>query len=645
MKKSSSTLRMAQQKLIFSLLFVFLNMILTVELILAQSKTPSKLVKVPIAMEALKPQEVVLRGIIGKGADASCEGRLKTLTTWNNGKLLAIFNKQSLDTEGTDWLGEHVGKWMYTAARSANRTNDSTLLATLQKTADYLVSMQEPDGYLGTYAPAVRFTSDLRKNFDMTWDIWTHSYLILGFLEINCYWPNKRYRNAATKIGDLLYKTFYKTGKNVAYRGNHFGLSGTVLLEPIIELYKQTGDQRYIDFGKEIVEQMEGRPELQLVSRCLKGYDLSRIGDGKIYQLCWNYVGIAKLYEVTGNPDYLKVVQNAWQNIVKYHLTLGGGPWGGIGKHHECFNRQNYWSPYGFVETCNIMSWIQLNRDLLLITGEAKYAEMIERTAYNALLGAQYPDGEGWCYFSFPNGKRHLALYRACCRSSGALALEEIAPLIFGRMGNGLSVNIYTESEETINLPIVGRVKIIQRTNYPFDGKVNLIINLRKQATFPLFLRTPNWADEVNVEINNKPISKNIVKGSYLKLIRKWKRDDKIVLNFPMKLHIHKKSEREVYRGKDIYRIVWMALTRGPLVYAVNGLIDGKEREEVLNMPEENPEALFYACPTPSGYNGPAFKLNIPDREPIVFLPYYEAGGRVEGTWRLIWIQVDLQQN
>ncbi|MCD6115909.1 glycoside hydrolase family 127 protein [bacterium] len=644
MGKLNSTLMKVRLKLIFLLLFAFLNTILAIRPTFSKSKTPSQLIKVLMAAKSLKPQKIVLKGIIGKGADASCEGRLKTLTTWNDGKLLAIFNKQSLDTIGTDWLGEHVGKWMYTAARAANRTNDPTLLAALRKTADYLVSMQESDGYLGTYAPAVRFTSDIRKNFDMTWDIWAHSYLILGFLEINRYWPNKRYLNAAIKIGDLLYKTFYKTGKSVAYRGNHFGASGTILLEPIIELYMQTGDQKYINFGKEIVKQVEARPELQLVSRILKGTDLSKIGEGKIYQLCWNYVGIAKLYEVTGNPDYLEAVQKAWQDIVDYHLTLGGGPWGGIGKHHECFNRQGYWSPYGFVETCNTMSWIQLNRELFLITGEAKYTDMIEKTAYNALLGAQYPDGEGWCYFSFPNGKRHLALYRACCRSSGALALEEISPLVFTRMGKGLSVNIYTESEGNITLLTGENVEIIQKTDYPFNGKVNLVINLKKQTTFPLFLRIPDWADEVDAAINNKPINKNIVKGNYLKFLREWKRGDKVVLNFPMRLHIHKKIEREVYRSKDIYRIDWVALTRGPLVYATNGLIDGKEREKLFNITEGiNPEKLFSACPTPSGFNGPAFQLTLPNKNPIMFLPYYEAGGRFAGRWRLTWLQTAVQ--
>lgn len=632
-------------KVIYYVIFFLLcgfNLNPSADAIFAQTESRPVDSKKSIVMQPLSPHDVALQGLLGRAAESSIEGRLRSLTTWNDSTLLKIFEKQLLDTIGVDWLGEHVGKWMYTAARAAARTNDKELLDMLKETAGFLMDKQEPDGYLGVYAPSVRFTSNVRTNFDQTWDIWTHSYLILAFLEINRYWPNEKYLNTAKKIGDLLYDTFYKTGKSTAYRGSHFGLSGTVLLEPIVELYKATGDVRYLNFAEQIIQQMEDRPELQIVSRCLDGKDVQTIGDGKIYQLCWNLVGIADLYEATGNPDYLKAVQNAWKNIKEDHLTLGASPWGGIGIHHEVFNRRNYWSPYGFVETCNTMSWIQLNRDLLSITGDAQYAEIIERAAYNALLGAQYPDGEDWCYFSFPNGERHSSLYRACCRSSGALALEEIAPLIYGKMKKGIAVNIYSASQVKITLPQAGVVNIVQETDYPFGGKINVIIRPERKSIFPVFFRIPDWAENTVIRLNDEIFKKNVAGGGYVEIKRKWGEKDQVVLEFPMKLRLHKKSEREQYRGKDIYRIDWMALTRGPLLYAISGLIDGTEREEVLKLPDEEPEGMFREIQSPSGASGQAFQLTLPDRAPILFLPYYEAGGRSAGKWRLTWFQVKI---
>ena len=123
---------------------------------------------------------------------------------------------------------------------------------------------------------------------------------------------------------------------------------------------------------------------------------------------------------------------NVWRNIRDHHLTLGGGPWGGVAhRSREVFNPAAVFSPYGYVETCSTLAWIQLNRELLGITGEAAYAEEIERSAYNDLLGAQAPDGEDWCYYSFPNGRRVHTTYWRCCKSSGAMALEELPSLAY----------------------------------------------------------------------------------------------------------------------------------------------------------------------------------------------------------------------
>jgi len=76
-------------------------------------------------------------------------------------------------------------------------------------------------------------------------------------------------------------------------------------------------------------------------------------------------------------------------------------------------------------------------------------------------------------------------------------------------------------------------------------------------------------------------------------------------------------------------------------VYATNNLIDNKEREEKFSIPKSLSDSLFTECQTPAGYHGPAYQLNIPEKDPILYLPYYEAGGRQNGTWRLTWIQVD----
>jgi hypothetical protein len=382
---------------------------------------------------------------------------------------------------------------------------------------------------------------------------------------------------------------------------------------------------------------MEERPGLEVVSRCLDGHDLEEVGDGKIYQLNWNLLGIAKLYEVTGNIDYLKAVNHAWQNTVEYHLTLGGGPWGGVGRHAECFNRKGYFSPYGFVETCNTISWIQFNKQMLHLTGEAKYADAIEVTVYNSMLGAEYPNGEDWCYFIFPNGRRHQAIWRDCCKSSGAFGLEEIAPVIFGSMGEGASVNVYSPSEGTISLGNGKSVKLVQETNYPFEEKVKIIVNPSQRSNFPIYVRIPAWSQNSKVYLNGKSFKEPCIPNTYLKLEREWSEGDVITLHFPMEIKIHNQYQNYLHRNIEVYRIDYLGITRGPLAYAT-GLIDGYKPEVTLKIPKEGFNEFFSMTKTPDGYKGPAIQFALPGREPIVYLPYYESGGRVNGSWHLTWL-------
>ena len=604
-----------------------------------------------LAMETLSPRDVRLGGVLGEAVEAGRRGRLHSFITGADSRPVAIFNEESraLATKltkrpdgeyhapGSGWLGEHVGKWMIAASRAAVRSDDEELRQTVQGIADHLLRSQEPNGYIGTYAPPVRFTADI-PHPPQTWDIWVHTYVILGLLEAHRQWPDPRYVDAARKAADLIVRHFGPDGTlSLAYYGNHLGLSGTVILDAFVELHQVTGEPRYADFAERVIQQAEDRPGLQIVSRTLAGNDVMDVGDGKIYQLCWNYAGVAKLHAATGNDDYLKAAVRGWRSFYEDHLTLGHSPWGGIGGHGEVVNAKGYFSPHGWVETCNTMAWMQLSRELLRITGEARYADTIERAVYNSLLGAQYPNGEDWCYFIFPNGRRHKAVWRDCCKSSGALALEEIGPLVYGRMGTGVSVNLYGSSEAVVELPKVGPVRVSQETGYPRDGRIELAVDPSEPAEFPLFLRIPNWTQSAEIWLNGGALDREATPGTYLRLDRVWAPGDRLVLTFPMALQVHRRSNTDVHRNRPVQSFDYFALTRGPLVYAT-GLIDGYKFEDTLRLPDQSPESLFSPAPTPDGSTGPAFQLTLPGREPIVYLPYYEQGGRKDGAWRLTWI-------
>jgi uncharacterized protein len=588
----------------------------------------------------ISPSSVSIKGVLGDAISLSENGRMRSLPEWSNGRLIKMFSPEArLKNNTTDWYGEHAGKWMYSTALAVKRTGDKNLKAALFRTADYLVSTQEENGYLGSYSPELRFTNNESKLHKRSWDVWSHSYMILGFLEINRQFPNEKYLTAAKNIGELFLKTFGDGTTDITGYGTRYGYSATIALEPVVELYKATTDKRYLDFAELIVKKVEQREGLRMIASMLNNRDLETVADGKAYQIIWNLLGLAKLYQVTGNADYIKAIEAAWKNIMEHHLTITGGPWGGIGKHKECFNTKGYWNPYGYVETCSTMSWMQLNKILLEITGESKYAQEIEKSAYNALLGAQFSNGQDWSYHVFSNGKRHLANYDDCCPSSGVLALQELSPVVYSVKGNGIACNLFSESEATISLNNTP-VNISQKTQYPFEGKVQLTVAASKPASFPLYIRIPEWAKGTTISVDGKQVTEPVVPGSYFVLQQKWGKQSNVEINFPFDLKMVEKAEHAtIPQGTaDIYRVNWFALTRGPLVYASNGLINGGDREKNFHLPVKEASQLFKPASF-TGTTGPVYELSIPNEKPVTFLPYYEAGGRNLEGWRLTWMQ------
>ncbi|MBI2813154.1 MAG: glycoside hydrolase family 127 protein [Opitutae bacterium] len=555
-----------------------------------------------------------------------------------------------------DWYGEHAGKWLCAAAKAVERTQDAALTASLRRVADYLISVQDRDGYLGTYAPARRFMCRQvagSRAWDgapgqRTWDVWVHSYLILGLLETGRVLARPACIAAARKIGNLCWQTLSAGKIDITTLGNHHGLSATILLDPAVELYLVTREPKYLELAGLILKQASDAPALELLPQALAGADAACIGTGKAYQLSWNMVGLVKLHRATGEPSYLNAVLKVWESIRQHHLTLGGGPWGGVAhRSREVFNPPGFFSPYGYVETCSTFSWIQLNRELLALTGEAKFADEIEKSAYNDLLGAQAPAGDNWCYYSFPNGRRVFTTYWRCCKSSGPWALEELPGAAYGLTASGgIAVNLYGPGQCTVTTPQAGTVRLEQDTRYPFDGAIRITVRPERAAQFGISVRIPGWAEHATVQVNDGAESPG-TPGAYAVLERTWQAGDAITLQLPMPPRLHRQINRNVQESRapdgspvaqEVLHFEYAAITRGPLVYST-GLVDDFKAEETIRLPAD-PAAALELFDTPAGGEAPAVRLNLGYRPPLTFLPYYEAGGRADGTWRLTWLQV-----
>lgn len=611
--------------------------------------------------------QVDLGGLLGGALQASLRGRLSRFIVDERSPAIALFAPEHAqgNTEG-DWYGEHAGKWLVAAARAAGRTRDAVLTATVRRITDYLVSLQQPDGYLGTYAAARRFTqpqgprpgepggTPAWRTWDgapalRTWDIWTHSYLVLGLLEVHHRLGHPAALAAACRIGDLCWHALDTLGIDITELGNHHGLSATVLMDPAMELYFATGTQRYLDLASRVLQQADTNPALALLQRGLAGADVADVATGKAYQLIWNLVGLAKIHRATGAPELAQVLGRLWRSIRDHHLTPGGGPFGGVAhRSREVFNAPGSFSPLAYVETCSTLAWIQLNRELLQSTGEACYADEIERSAYNALLGAMAPDGEDWCYYSFDNGRRvHTTTWR-CCKSSGAMALEELPLAAYSRTADGgVRVNLWCTGRVRMALASGARLSIEQRTEYPFDGHIELHLAPDAPAEFELGLRIPGWAQGAAVNVNGQAVSAGVQPGSYTLIRRLWRTGDRVTLELPMPpvlLHrrLHNTQESRAPDGSPVRQLVlqhdYVAVARGPLVYAT-GLVDGFKTEETLRLRSEAEGSGLELLPRQAG-EPPRIRWWPASRAPMDFLPAYCADGRVHGGWRITWLSL-----
>lgn len=606
--------------------------------------------------QLISPAGVKLDGVFGQMLAANRSGRLSHFIVDEDSPSISIFGQahKQQNQEG-DWYGEHAGKWLSATARAVAQGSQPELEANLRRVADWLISQQDDDGYLGNYAADRRFTVPQPPKPESwngepalrTWDIWTHSYLILGFLETWRALGDDSYLQAARRIADLCWQAL-ESGIDITTLGNHHGMSATVLLDPAADLYLVTGEPRYLALAEKILQQANANPRLALLDKGIANEDAAFIATGKAYQLSWNLVGLAKLYKATGKADYKLAIDNLWSNIREQHLTLGGGPWGGVAhRSREVFNAPRTFFPQAYVETCSVLAWMQLNRELLAISGHARYADELERTAYNDLLAAMAPNGEDWCYYTFPNGKRVHTTYWRCCKSSGAMAVEELPQIAYGVAADGgLRVNLYGPGQATLVHAEAGKVVLQQQTRYPFNGGISLRVMPEHSASFSIGLRIPAWAEDARIQVNGVNVQVQVAADGYVQLQRQWQAGDLVSVQLPMQPQLHRAANINVQESRapdgspvaqEVLRWEYVGLSYGPLVYATT-LIDGFKTDETVKLPEGDPSRWLQVGQDDG--EGATVTMQLQSRAPLVFEPYYRCGGRVHDVWRLSWLSL-----
>ncbi|MCS7263758.1 MAG: glycoside hydrolase family 127 protein [Armatimonadetes bacterium] len=515
------------------------------------------------ATQFLHPSAVKLGGLLGYRFQVNERNRLLPM---DEKALLSGFrNRPGVQA----WIGEHVGKWLHAAVLTWQNTGNQELKGKIERIVRELIATQEPDGYLGTYDFPTRWTMEKERG----WDVWVHKYVLIGLLSYvkgtrdtgqgtsNDDELKRKALDASCKAADLILRTF-GTGEgqlDLMERSTHVGMASSSILQPMVWLYRLTGDKRYLDFCRYIVWAWEHSPRgPRLLSSLLSHGDVHRTANAKAYEMMSCLVGALELYRTLrdeGKEEEGKALllasKRAWDDIAENHLYITGGT--SLG---EFFQPDHHLPNDGAVsETCATVTLLQFTLELFRLTGEAKYMDIAERTVFNHLLAAQHPKGDSWCYFTPLEGQKGYGRGINCCTSSGPRGIALLPTFLYtiDRDG-GIRINLFAASQ--LNLKELG-IGIEQQTDYPYDGTVILKLRLDKPKEFAIRIRVPNWCETAEVKVNDEKPMK-VGKG-YFELKRSWLNGDTVEIDLPIKLTVVNGTHTN--EGK-------LALTYGSLVLA-----------------------------------------------------------------------------
>jgi len=419
------------------------------------------------------------------------------------------------------WAGEHIGKWLHAAALAWANSGDARLRERLDDAAAALIATQEPDGYLGAYLPAQRF--QLLPGAD--WDVWTIKYVLLGLLEYHAQTGEAKALAAARAAADLLLATFGPGKRSILAAGTHVGMAATSVLEPIVGLYVATHDERYLAFARQLVAAWDEPGGPRIASALREHGRVARTANGKAYEMLSNLVGLCALHRATGDRDLLAPVLAAWQDIVSNELQ----PTGSMSAHeHFTGGGRLPASPLAnLCETCVTVTWLQLNLQLLQITGEARFGQEIERAAYNHLAAAQRPDGSQWCYYTPLRGVKPYDAGITCCSSSGprGMALLPQAAVLVAADG-ALAVDLLEAAHGTVTLG-GHSVTFTLESELPRSGTATLAFGGELPATFAVRLRLSEWAVPAVLRVDSE--ERKVAQPGWCEVpSRTWRAGDRV---------------------------------------------------------------------------------------------------------------------
>lgn len=531
------------------------------------------------AMDYPLTGKIKTNGYAGKITELTLKKQYLDESLW---KVTVEQYKIKSDDANGDWRGEYWGKLMRGACLTYRATGSKKLYSVITASVKDMLSAQDKNGRFSTYTEKNEFT---------WWDMWCRKYVMLGFIYYIEICRNetlkRRILRALKKHADYIMKRV-GAGKGkvgICDTSIRFGaLNSCSILEPFVKLYSLTGEKKYLDYSEYIIGTGLSK-DFDVYKACLtKNSYPYEFKYTKAYEMTSCIEGVLEYYKVTGKTECLTVAKNFADMVAESDYTIIGC----AGCTNELFDhssvKQTEFSEDVMQETCVTVTLMGLFTKLLEITGEAKYAALIEKSGYNALFGAvntenqSMKSAQGYAWkgdemysvaheaFLFDSYSPLYMNRRAtlvggfqvmpggrsygCCVSIGGAGTATFDLSAVMKGNDGFFVNLYNDEKyrgEFGDKPVELAVKA------NVYGKDEAKISVLADGEFSVALRIPEWCTGFKVIINGEEAGYT-VKNGYAVIRRLWK-DDNVTVKFPAKV------KAELLNGK-------IAFTRGAITLA-----------------------------------------------------------------------------
>ncbi len=341
------------------------------------------------------------------------------------------------------------------------------------------------------------------------------------------------------------------------------GMASTSVLEAIVQLYRHTGEQRYIELCHKIIDAWSDSATGSKLLSLASGATIASLPSKKAYEMTSCILGLLDMYRINGNRTYFKACSTYWNEIKTKKRFLHGGC-----DRQEIFT-EDYKVNSGGSEGCTHVTWLQLNWLFFQITGEPKYVSELERNLFNALTGAICPhatERTALMVYNLPLDGTKGYSDGLCCHYSIPRAMSLAAKFMAGRLNNNVAILFYVSGSYQIPLRNNDNnssiVNVVISGDYPYSGNIRIAVNNAKTENFGVQLYVPGWCGRFKAFIGEQEYTG--VAGQFLNISRAWSESDTIIVDMEMTWRMV--SAGPLFPGK-------IAVMRGPQLMSFDTLL------------------------------------------------------------------------